>query len=48
MFGWPGPDAALTMQSERTGIENKTATCFWLDANAISPARSLDERTYNQ
>src|SRR5258705_12400328 len=22
MFGWPGPDAALTMQSERTGIEN--------------------------
>ena len=21
--GWPGPDAALTMQSERTGIENK-------------------------
>ena len=23
MFGWPGPDAALTMQSERTGIENK-------------------------
>jgi hypothetical protein len=23
MFGRPGPDAALTMQSERTGIENK-------------------------
>jgi hypothetical protein len=23
MFGWPGPDAALTTQSERTGIENK-------------------------
>ena len=23
MFGWPGPDAALTMQSERSGIENK-------------------------
>ena len=23
MFSWPGPDAALTMQSERTGIENK-------------------------
>ena len=23
MFGWPGPDAALTIQSERTGIENK-------------------------
>jgi hypothetical protein len=23
MFGWAGPDAALTMQSERTGIENK-------------------------
>jgi hypothetical protein len=23
MFGWPGLDAALTMQSERTGIENK-------------------------
>jgi hypothetical protein len=23
MFGWPGPDAPLTMQSERTGIENK-------------------------
>jgi hypothetical protein len=23
MFGWPGTDAALTMQSERTGIENK-------------------------
>jgi hypothetical protein len=23
MFGWPGSDAALTMQSERTGIENK-------------------------
>ena len=22
MFGWPGPDAALTMQSERTEIEN--------------------------
>ena len=22
-FGWPGTDAALTMQSERTGIENK-------------------------
>ncbi len=21
--GWPGPDAALTIQSERTGIENK-------------------------
>jgi hypothetical protein len=21
--GWAGPDAALTMQSERTGIENK-------------------------
>ena len=23
MFSWAGPDAALTMQSERTGIENK-------------------------
>ena len=23
MFSWPGLDAALTMQSERTGIENK-------------------------
>ena len=23
MFSWPGPDAALTMQSERIGIENK-------------------------
>src|SRR4029079_1926773 len=23
MFSWPGPDAALTMQSERTGTENK-------------------------
>jgi AAA domain len=23
MFGWPGPDAPVTMQSERTGIENK-------------------------
>src|SRR4029434_3558761 len=23
MLSWPGPDAALTMQSERTGIENK-------------------------
>src|SRR5215831_18715418 len=23
VFSWPGPDAALTMQSERTGIENK-------------------------
>jgi hypothetical protein len=23
MFGWPGPDADLTIQSERTGIENK-------------------------
>ena len=23
MFGWPGSDAALTMQSERTGMENK-------------------------
>jgi hypothetical protein len=23
MFSWPGSDAALTMQSERTGIENK-------------------------
>ena len=23
MFSWPGPNAALTMQSERTGIENK-------------------------
>jgi hypothetical protein len=23
MFSWLGPDAALTMQSERTGIENK-------------------------
>src|SRR5215510_7318816 len=23
MFSWPGPDAAITMQSERTGIENK-------------------------
>src|SRR5262249_32213828 len=23
MFSWPGPDPALTMQSERTGIENK-------------------------
>jgi hypothetical protein len=23
MFSWPGPDAALTMQSERAGIENK-------------------------
>ena len=23
MFSWPGPDAALTMQSQRTGIENK-------------------------
>ena len=23
MFSWPGPDAALTMQSERTGIGNK-------------------------
>ena len=22
IFRWPGPDAALTMQSERTGIEN--------------------------
>jgi hypothetical protein len=29
MFGWPGPDAALTMQSERTGIENK-----WLPLQA--------------
>src|SRR5215468_6750411 len=23
MFSWPGPDADLTMQSERTGIENR-------------------------
>ena len=23
MFTWPGPDAPITMQSERTGIENK-------------------------
>ena len=23
MFTWPGPDEAITMQSERTGIENK-------------------------
>ena len=23
MFSWPGPDAALTIQSERIGIENK-------------------------
>jgi hypothetical protein len=23
MFGWPGPDTALTMQSERCAIENK-------------------------
>jgi hypothetical protein len=23
MFSWPGPDAALTMQSKRSGIENK-------------------------
>jgi hypothetical protein len=23
MFGWPGPDVPLKMQSERTGIENK-------------------------
>jgi hypothetical protein len=23
MFSWPGPDAPITMQSERTGIENK-------------------------
>ena len=23
MFSWPGPDASITMQSERTGIENK-------------------------
>jgi hypothetical protein len=23
MFSWPGPGAALTMQSERSGIENK-------------------------
>jgi hypothetical protein len=23
VFGWPGPDAQLTWQSERTGIENK-------------------------
>ena len=29
MFGWAGPDAALTMQSERTGIENK-----WLPLQA--------------
>jgi hypothetical protein len=24
MFSWPGPDAPLTMQSERTGIESKS------------------------
>ena len=23
MFSWPGPDVPLTMQSERTGFENK-------------------------
>src|SRR5215469_3712492 len=23
MFSWPGPETAITMQSERTGIENK-------------------------
>src|SRR5262245_5071983 len=23
MFSWPDPDAPITMQSERTGIENK-------------------------
>ena len=23
MSNWPGPDAPITMQSERTGIENK-------------------------
>ena len=23
MFSWPGPDTPITMQSERTGIENK-------------------------
>jgi hypothetical protein len=23
MFSWPGPDAPITMQSERIGIENK-------------------------
>jgi hypothetical protein len=23
MFSWPGPDAPITMRSERTGIENK-------------------------
>src|SRR5215510_7643227 len=23
MFSWPGPDAPITMQSQRTGIENK-------------------------
>jgi len=23
MFSWPGPDAPITMQSERSGIENK-------------------------
>jgi hypothetical protein len=23
MFSWPGPDAPITIQSERTGIENK-------------------------
>jgi len=23
VFSWPGPDAPITMQSERTGIENK-------------------------
>src|SRR5215468_4469221 len=32
MFSWPGPDTRVTMQSERTGIENK---CFALTGRVV-------------
>src|SRR5215831_13499233 len=42
MFSWPGPDAALTMQSERTGIENK-----WYALNGrVVELKVEEEATY--
>jgi len=37
MFSWPGPDAPITMQSERTGTENKW---FALTGRVGKPPRS--------
>ena len=38
MFSWPGPDAAITMQSERTGIQNKCKLPCMGDRNRLQVA----------